>query len=114
MMFDLIKKSILAGIGSVAAGEEKIRKLVDEVVQKGKITQQEGKTLVDELQKVVQENKDKLSSTIDERVHCLLKGLDLLTQKDLSETERRVKEELRRLEERLAALEKDVKAPERD
>jgi polyhydroxyalkanoate synthesis regulator phasin len=111
-MFDLIKKSMLAGIGAVVITEEKIQELATDFVEKGKITQQEGKTLVDELQKVVQENKEKLSSTIDERVNCFMKELNLLTKDDLVELEKSMKKDLAKVERRLAKIEKQLKDAE--
>ena len=40
-MFDVIKKSLLAGIGMMAITEEKVQSVIDEFVEKGKLTQQE-------------------------------------------------------------------------
>ena len=111
-MFELIKKSMLAGIGAVVITEEKIQEVVGDFVEKGKITQQEGKTLVNELQKMVQENKEKLSATIDERVTCLMKELKLLTRDDLSELEKSMKQDLAKVKSRLTKLEKQVKETE--
>ena len=44
-MNDQLKKIFLAGIGSVAFTYEKASKLVDEMVEKGKLTVDEGKEL---------------------------------------------------------------------
>lgn len=111
-MFDLVKKSMLAGIGAVVITEEKIQELVGDFVEKGKMTQQEGKTLVDELQKIVKENKEKLTGTIDERVNCLMKELKLLTKDDLTELEKSMRKDLAKVERRLAKIEKQMKSAE--
>ena len=108
-MFDLIKKSMLAGIGAVLITEEKVQDLVGDFVEKGKMTQQEGKTLVDELQKMVQENREKLTSTIDERVNCFMKEWNLLTKDDLVDLEKNMKKDLAKVEKRLAKIEKQLK-----
>ena len=105
-MFDLIKKSVLAGIGAIVVTEEKLQEAVDDFVQKGKLTQQEGQSLVTELQKVIRENKEKLSDTIDERVTCLMKELPVLTKDDLAEFQRSVKHDIQALEQRIQQLEK--------
>ena len=40
-MFEMIKKSILAGIGAFVVTEEKVQEVIDDFVQKGKLTQQD-------------------------------------------------------------------------
>jgi polyhydroxyalkanoate synthesis regulator phasin len=109
-MFDIIKKSLYAGIGALALTEEKMQEVVDEFVDKGKLTQKEGETLVEELQDVIQENKTKLSKMIDERVKDLLDELDVAMKKDVADLEKQMQKDVTKLEKRVAALEKQVKA----
>lgn len=111
-MFEMIKKSVLAGIGAFVVTEEKVQEVIDDFVQKGKLTQQEGKTLVDDLQQVIQDNKEKLATTIDERVRCIMDGLNLLTKDDLAELEKSMKKDLAKVDRRLAKIEKQIKAQE--
>lgn len=50
--FDLgegVRRFFLLGVGAVATGAEKSREIVDELVQKGELTVQQGKTLNEEL-----------------------------------------------------------------
>ncbi len=108
-MFEVIKKSILAGIGALAFTEEKIQEVIDDFVQKGKLTQKEGESLVDELQKVIHENKAKLTAMIDERIKAIMDELNLLTKDDLAEMEKKIKKDFTKVEKRLAKLEKQLK-----
>ncbi len=108
-MFELIKKSIFAGIGVLALTEEKVRELTNDFVKKGKLTAQEGESLVDEVQKVIEENKAKLSTLIDERVQSIANDLHLITKDDLAEMEENLKKDVITLEERLEKLENQVK-----
>ena len=109
VMFELIKKSIFAGIGALVVTEEKIQEMVADFVQKGELTQKEGESLVDELQAVIQENKAKFTAMIDERVKCILDELNLPSKDDLVEMEKNRKKEFSKIEKRLAALEKQIK-----
>lgn len=108
-MFELIKKSIFAGIGALAMTEEKVQEIIDDFVKKGKLTQQEGKSLVDEVQKVIDENKAKLSAIVDERVKYILDELNLVTKDDLAEMEKNFKKDVAMLKKRLTKLEKQMK-----
>ena len=60
---DNIKKVILAGIGAVAVTAEKSKDLLDEMVEKGELTVEQGKVLNEELKhnikQKVQEEKAK-------------------------------------------------------
>ena len=60
---DNIKKVILAGIGAVAGTAEKSKDLLDEMVEKGELTVEQGKVLNEELKhnikKTVKETADK-------------------------------------------------------
>ena len=97
-MFDLIKKSIFAGIGAYAATEEKIQELVSDFVEKGKITEQEGKTLLKDLQSAMQENREKISNMVDERITCMMGQLHLATKEDVAT----ISERLTRIEQQLS------------
>ena len=108
-MFDIIKKSILAGIGAIAITEEKVQDLIDEFVQKGELSQKEGETLGQELQKVINDNKAKLTATIDEQVKKLLDELNLVSKDDLTALEQALKKEFEKIDKRLAKLEKQIK-----
>ena len=50
-----LKKAFLFGVGAIAKTNEKAKELVDELVSKGAITIEQGKTLNDELKHNIQE-----------------------------------------------------------
>ena len=52
---DNIKKIILAGIGAVAVTAEKSKDLLDEMVEKGELTVEQGKVLNEELKHNIKE-----------------------------------------------------------
>lgn len=53
---DNIKKIILAGIGAVAVTAEKSKDLLDEMVEKGELTVEQGKVLNEELKHNIKKN----------------------------------------------------------
>lgn len=108
-MLDLLKKSFFAGIGALALTEEKVHEVIDEFVQKGELNQQEGESLLKELQKAIDENKAKFTAMIDEQVKSVMDELNLVTKDDLTEMEKNLKKDFAKLEKRLAKYEKQVK-----
>ena len=61
---DNIKKIILAGIGAVAVTAEKSKDLLDEMVEKGELTVEQGKVLNEEL-------KHNIKKTVREKVNLV-------------------------------------------
>ena len=108
-MLDIMKKSLLAGIGAIAMTEDKIQELIDDVVQKGEISEKEGDSLVKEFRDAVDEQRAKILQTIDERVQCVLHDLHLVTKDDIADLEKNLKKDFSKIEKRLAKMEKQLK-----
>jgi len=108
-MLEALRKSVFLSIGALALTEEKIQKLTDKFIQKGKLRQKEEKSLVNEFQKVMQAHKTKLITMVNEHVKNLLKELNLATKTNLTELEQRLKKDFGKVENRLTKLEKQVK-----
>lgn len=53
---DGIKKLLLAGIGAAATGAERSQEILDDLVKKGELTVEQGKTLNEELKHTVKSN----------------------------------------------------------
>ena len=108
-MFDMIKKSVFAGIGAIALTEDKVQELIDEFVQKGEISEKEGESLVKDLQKAIDEQRTKFSSMVNEQVKNVLHELDLVTKNDLADLEKGLKKEFSKIDKRLGRMEKQMK-----
>ena len=88
-MFELIQKTILAGIGAATMTKEKVEGLVDELVKRGEVTSEERPRIVQDLLTRVEENErvfeEKVSKTVEKAI-CRLgiptkAGLDVLNEK---------------------------------
>jgi polyhydroxyalkanoate synthesis regulator phasin len=110
-MFELVRKSMLAGIGAFAMTEERVQGIINEFVQKGQISEKEGECLFVEFQKAIDDQRAKMTDIVEQQVSTLLKELNLLTKGDLADMEKNLKKELTKIEKRLAKLEKQVKPP---
>lgn len=53
---DGVKKLLLAGIGAAATGAERSQEILDDLVKKGELTVEQGKTLNEELKHTVKSN----------------------------------------------------------
>ena len=97
-MIESLKKVGLLGIGVLSITEEKITQVVNELVEKGEVNKEEGKTLVHELltekKKQMQELDDKISKDLQNAI-----GKSKIASKD----------DVSRLEDKITELEKTIK-----
>ncbi|WP_160670319.1 phasin family protein [Clostridium sp. C8-1-8] len=79
-MFNELKKVMLAGVGAVATTYEKANEIVNDMVEKGKITVDEGKELSEEL---LRDFKGKASTTTN-KVMDKIDDMMPLTKQELN------------------------------
>jgi polyhydroxyalkanoate synthesis regulator phasin len=97
IMIESLRKLGLLGIGAVAITEEKVKQVVSELVEKGEMSTEEGKTLVRELlaekKKQMQEFDEKISKDV---------------QNAIGKSKIALKDDVSRLEDKITELEKTV------
>ena len=106
---DNIKNVILAGIGAVAVTAEKSKDLLDEMVEKGELTVEQGKVLNEELKhnvkKTVKEKMDAVRPSAGEKMADLL---DRMTPEELEA----LKEQIMKREAEAASGDAGEEAPD--
>lgn len=106
-MFEFIRKTLLTGAGLALVTAEKIEELVDELVQKGEITEQQGKALIDELI----EKSGKAGAEFEARIKGWLREVvekaNLATREEVAELTARIE----RLEQQVGAEEGGEESP---
>lgn len=107
-MINEFKKAMLAGVGAVASTYEKANGLVNEMVEKGKITVEEGKELSEELKRGFSEKTSATTKAVTEKINDI-KPLTKDDFKDLlSEYEVVRKDEFEQLKNRVRELEEKL------
>lgn len=82
-MIDLLKKTLLTGVGVAALTKEKIEELAKDFVEKGKISEQEGKIFVDDLIARSEESRDAFQKQVEEKVQSVLSKMNLARQSEV-------------------------------
>ena len=82
-MIDLIKKSMLTGIGLALKTWDEVEALGKELEEKGKMPREEAKKFIEELQNRYEETQAKLEERVEKSVRELLKKSDIVTGEDL-------------------------------
>lgn len=91
-MIELIKKAMFTGLGVVSLTKEKIEEIGRDFVEQGKLSQQEGEKLVEELLAKAEESKLEIKKQIEDRVEEILKKMNLVRMSDLDELKVQIKE----------------------
>jgi poly(hydroxyalkanoate) granule-associated protein len=98
-MFDLARKAMLMGIGALSMTKEAVENVVEELVKKGELTQQEGKKLADEVLERGRKEQARIQEAVEKAVVKVITDAGVATKADLE-----------RIEARVAALEQDLKS----
>ena len=99
-----IKKLLLAGVGAVAVRAEKSKELLDEMVEKGELTVEQGKVLNEEL-------KHNIKKTVKENVNA---GEKKTASEEVSELlDKMTPEQIAALKEQIEKKEAEDRADER-
>ena len=91
-MKELFKNIMYAGLGAAFITKEKLEELQKELIEKGKMSQEEGKQFVDDLLRKSEKAKDQLDLWINRRVEDRIKQLNLATKDEIAELERKIEE----------------------
>ncbi|MEL6592612.1 MAG: hypothetical protein AAFQ87_27690 [Bacteroidota bacterium] len=74
IMEDLIKKFLYTGVGIAALTAEKMQEAVDELVGKGKVSEEEGKKIVDDFTDKAETRREKFERELKEVVDNVKSG----------------------------------------
>lgn len=102
-MIDLIKKSMLTGIGIAILTKDKIEEIAQDFVDRGKLSEQEGQKIVQEMLDKTEESKRELKKQTDQAIETTLGKMQLPRASDIEE-----------LRAEIVALRKEVAALHRD
>jgi polyhydroxyalkanoate synthesis regulator phasin len=91
-MPDLIKKTLLAGVGLALKTWDEVEDLAKELVDKGKMTEKDGSKFLQDLQKRYEETQKKLEARVEKTVKDFLKKADVVTGDELKAVKKEVRE----------------------
>jgi polyhydroxyalkanoate synthesis regulator phasin len=91
-MFDLMKKGMLAGIGLALKTWDEVEKMVQDVQEKGEMSEAEGRKFLDEVQRKYEEAQEKLEKRVEQTVKEFLKKTQIVTSDELKELKKEIRE----------------------
>ena len=89
-MLDSIHKMFLAGVGFAAMTKDKIDEHIKELVEKGKLTEKEGREMADDMLKKSKQAKEDLEKQVEKLVQQTLGTLQIPSKKEVEELAARI------------------------
>lgn len=87
---DSIHKMFLVGMGLAAMTKEKIDEHIKELVEKGKLTEKEGREMADEMLKKSKQTAEDLEKQVEKLVQRALGKLQVPSKKEVEELAARI------------------------
>jgi len=97
-MLELLRKAALAGLGIVTLKEDKVKEIVNDLIEQGELSKEEGNKFVKELRERLEKNKTDLEKRLGEILKRTLDKMTLPTKEELNRLEEAQKDLLARLE----------------
>lgn len=85
-LFEALRKALLAGFGV----QEKVKELIDELVEKGELSKSEGAKLVKEWSDKAEKSTSEMNKTFSDIVKVTMEKMHLPTREDIERLDRKV------------------------
>jgi polyhydroxyalkanoate synthesis regulator phasin len=106
-MIDLMKKTLLAGIGLALKTKDEVEEFAKDMSKKMNLNEKDGQTFLKDLQKRYDEAQKKLEERVEKSVKEFLKKADIVTAEEL----KGLKKEIRELKKAVSEIGESSKHP---
>ncbi|MCH8805733.1 MAG: phasin family protein [Planctomycetes bacterium] len=91
-MIELIKKTLLAGVGLAALTKDKVEELARDIAKSAELSSEKGQQFVDEITKRAEKAREELEASVRRLVNDNLSKTDLPTREDIHKLMARIDE----------------------
>ncbi len=89
-MLELLEKAVMTTIGVAAITQKKSEELVSEMKERFKLSEDEGKNLVDRIQTIANESREKVREMAEAEVKKVVDRLGLVSREEFDKLAKRV------------------------
>ncbi|MEM7260463.1 MAG: hypothetical protein AAF488_00635 [Planctomycetota bacterium] len=87
---DPLRNALLAGLGAMSYGQDKLNNLVSSLIDKGDLTREQGEQVLDEWVRKGEEEKQNVSDKVSKEIQRLLEKLQMISREEFDALEARV------------------------
>ena len=91
-MFDLFEKTVLTGLGLLSLSQKKAEEFLQELKEKYKVSEEEGKAFLEKMQGIAKENREKVTEMAEAEVKKAFDRLGLASREEFDRLQKRVEE----------------------
>ncbi|MDR3088603.1 MAG: phasin family protein [Desulfobulbaceae bacterium] len=91
-MKEILKNIVCAGLGAAFLTKDKIEELKDELLEKGRMSQDEGRQFVDDLLNRSEKAKEQMNQWVEKKVAERVERLNLATKDEIAALRRSIEE----------------------
>ena len=91
-MEDFIRKIINTSMGAALLAKDKIKEFIDELVNNGKLTEEEGRRFMDDLRQETNEKRQNMEHEVKGIVERMLEKMDIASRSELKKLEKRIED----------------------
>ncbi len=89
-MTDILEKSLYMGLGLFSLTKERAQEVIDDLVEKGKMSKDESSKAVKDLMDRAEKEKSAFDKKVDQSIQDSVKQLHLATQEDIKEVNKKL------------------------
>ncbi|HLR08461.1 MAG TPA: hypothetical protein VK136_04250 [Bacillota bacterium] len=91
-MNDILRKGFLLGIGAAVSGKERLEKMLNDLVEKNELTQEQAKTVMKSYIEKGETKTEEWTSKQETKIRSLAEDMGLATKKDIDELHAKIRE----------------------
>jgi polyhydroxyalkanoate synthesis regulator phasin len=91
-MLELIEKIFLTGLGAMSISQKKADEILGELKEKYKMSEEEGRALLQKAESVAREGKDRLAEAVDDEVKKVLEKIGMVSRDEFESLRKRVEQ----------------------
>jgi polyhydroxyalkanoate synthesis regulator phasin len=99
MVYETLRKLLLAGLGTVVVAQDEIEHFIEKMVEKGEIAEKDARKLVKDVVDRRREGAKKAEAEIDKRVEEALNRMNIPTKADIETLSNKITNLTKKLEE---------------
>lgn len=89
-MFERLEKAVLTGLGAVSMTQKKAEELLTELKEKYKLSEDEGKALLDKIQAMAKDSRERINEIAENEVRKAIERIGLVPREEFDRLQKRV------------------------
>ncbi|HBH23187.1 MAG TPA: hypothetical protein DDY13_07155 [Cytophagales bacterium] len=89
-MEDVLKKILYTSVGMISLTAEKVQQLIQKLVDEDKISEEEGRKIVDDIMKNANTKKEEFESQLKSITERVVSSFDFASKKEIAELRRKI------------------------